>query len=246
MGKLKSYSAKTNQGPYLQVNEDELDVDLVNNLYVVYDGLGGSGIGDVAVKAAKDGVRQFYGKVGGDADATMPFYFSHKYLIEGNALINAFHFAHEDLKARNGQQDLSRRGAVSAVGMCLADNVATLVGTGNCMALLYRRGHLEMALGPDNGKMLAHDNFTPQYHSYPMSGMGLFDDLHIQVRELRLLKDDLVLLVTDGAYARVREEEIRSIIERKGMGLKDRAQELFALANSRGNMDNQTALLLQF
>ena len=39
MIRLKSYSAKSHQGPYLQVNEDAVLVDYANRLAIVMDGL---------------------------------------------------------------------------------------------------------------------------------------------------------------------------------------------------------------
>src|SRR5690554_2697171 len=99
--KLKSYTAKTHQGPYLHINEDEVDVDLRNKIYMLIDGFGGSGIGDRVAKEVKETIKRFYTRVGGDPDSTLPFFFSHKYLIEGNALINSMHYAHSLIKKDN-------------------------------------------------------------------------------------------------------------------------------------------------
>ena len=71
---LKSYSAFSEQGPYLQVNEDAVEVDLINHLFLLLDGFGGSSVGDKAVQFVKDTVKKFYTKVGGDPDSTLPFY----------------------------------------------------------------------------------------------------------------------------------------------------------------------------
>ena len=61
--RLKSFSAQTTQGPYLQLNEDAYDHDLNTNLYMVLDGFGGSGIGDRAVSLLKENVKKFYTKL---------------------------------------------------------------------------------------------------------------------------------------------------------------------------------------
>ena len=79
---LKSYSAHTNQGPSLQVNEDGYDIDLVNNLFMVMDGFGGSGIGDKSMTQLMNDIKLFYSRVVADPESTMPFFFSHKFLIE--------------------------------------------------------------------------------------------------------------------------------------------------------------------
>ena len=46
MIQLKEYVALSSQGPFLQINEDMVDVDLSNNLFMLLDGFGGSGVGD--------------------------------------------------------------------------------------------------------------------------------------------------------------------------------------------------------
>ena len=246
MNKVKAYFSKTDQGPYLQVNEDEVDVDLVNNLYVLYDGLGGHGIGDRAAREAKKVIRNFYGRVGGDPDSTMPFFYSPRYLIEGNSLINSFHYAHSEVKKLNLDCDLSQMAAVSALGVCLSEGVATLVSSGNILALLYRQGHLNTLIAPDNAHYLGKDDYFGHFLSYPQSALGLFDDLQLQVREWRPFEDDVLLLLTDGAYNRLNFDEIKYIIDKKALGLGEKINEMFTLVNNRGNKDNQSALVLQF
>ena len=71
------------------------------NYFLIFDGFGGSNIGDRTVHKLKDSIKSFYTKIGNDSDATLPFYYSYKYLIEGNALINSMHYAHMVLKKEN-------------------------------------------------------------------------------------------------------------------------------------------------
>jgi serine/threonine protein phosphatase PrpC len=80
----------------------------------------------------------------------------------------------------------------------------------------------------------------------PLSGFGLFPDLYYQVKELRIFKDDIVVLMTDGVYARLVEDEIKAILNKSKLDLKKKILELFSLSNGRGNMDNQTAMVLEF
>lgn len=245
MAKLKSYSARTDQGPYLQINEDGQDIDLINNLFLIFDGFGGSNVGDAAVKKAKETIKKFYTKIGGDPDSTLPFYYSHKYLLEGNALINSMHYAHALIKDENVTKSMNERGGTSVIGASLSDNIMTLASTGNCLAYLYRRGHLSIISKPDNHEFLGHDNYEPYFYSAPTSGIGLFEDLHLDVNEVRILPDDLIVLMTDGVYSRVPHKEVEYIIE-KSLSSNKKIDELFELANSRGNLDNQTTIFLQF
>ena len=242
MIKLKSYSVKTDQGPYLQLNEDGLEIDLLNKLFLLFDGFGGSGVGDKSVQLLKETIKNFYTKVGNDPDATLPFYFSPKYLIEGNALINAMYYAHNLLKTENKEKEMSARGGASAVGVAFAENILTFAATGNCQALLFRRGNITTVTYPD---ILSVD-YMNYLHTCPMSGFGLFNDLHLQIREVKVQEGDLVLLMTDGAYARLTSKELKHLILEANLSAKERIERIFALANERGNIDNQSAVLLQF
>lgn len=244
--KLKSYTAKTDQGPYLQINEDDVDVDLRNKLYQIFDGFGGSGVGDKAVQEIKSTVKKFYTRLGGDPDSTLPFYYSPKYLLEGNALINSMHYAHSLIKKENQKKEMNQRAGASGVCISQAANVLTFASTGNISGFIYRKGHLDKLVSPDSLMGLARDDYNPYFYSSPMSGFGLFDDLHLHIQEFRVSEDDLIILLTDGVYSRIDLDEMKYILDKKEQMSADKVNELFELANSRGNMDNQSALFLQF
>ncbi len=246
MIELKSYGLLTHQGPHLNLNEDLAEVDLVNNLFMIIDGFGGSNIGDKAAMIVRDSIKRSYTKIAGDPDSTLPFFYSHKYLIEGNALINALHVAHQNICRENENKNMNNRGGASVIGAALAENVLSLVSTGNCIAFLYRKGNLSNEILPDSLRSLSRDRFSSFLHTAPMSGIGLFDDLHYQVRELKISAGDLVILLTDGIYARLEENEIKYTIEKNLESELEIIKELMKLANERGNLDNQSALLLQF
>ena len=61
--RLKAYAAQTHQGPYLQVNEDGYDFDFDHELFMIFDGFGGSGVGDKAVDKLKQDIRYFYSEL---------------------------------------------------------------------------------------------------------------------------------------------------------------------------------------
>lgn len=244
--KLKSYHAKTDQGPYLNLNEDAVEVDLANGLFMIFDGFGGGGVGDQAVSLVKDSIKNFYTKVGQDPEATMPLFYSHQYLIEGNALINAMKIAHSQLTNKNTSLGMDKRGGVSAVCVSLSDSLATLASVGNCMAVLFRRGKTRLVANPQNFELLSMDHYEKEFLTAPISAFGLFEDLHIQLSELRLAKGDMLVLLTDGIYGRLETSEIMDVLNDKSMVVQDRVEEVFSLANNRGNLDNQSILILNF
>lgn len=243
---LKSYAAKSHQGPYLQVNEDGVEVDLVQRLYMIFDGFGGSHIGDKTVQFLKENIKRFYSKIGGDPDATLPFFYSSKYLLEGNALINSMQYAHSLLKKENMTKPMHERGGSSAIVIAQSENILTLVSTGNMGAWLFRRGTLQRLLLPDSMENIASDARERSLYTTPLSAFGLFDDLHLRTVEVRPQEGDKIVLLSDGAYARVNDDELRYMLEVKNGSDLERIQELFRVVNSRGNLDNQTCLFLNF
>jgi serine/threonine protein phosphatase PrpC len=246
MIELKSYAVKTHQGPHLNLNEDFAEADLANNLFMIIDGFGGSGIGDRASKIIRDSLKRSYAKVSSDPDSTLPFFFSHKYLIEGNALINALHLAHQNVSRDNSSKSMNNRGGASVLAAAMSENLVSLISTGNCGAYLYRKGNLSCEILPDSLQSLSRDHFSTYLHTAPMSGVGLFEDLHFQMKELKISPGDIVLLLTDGVYARLNTIEIQYTIEKNLDSELEIINELFQLANERGNLDNQSALILQF
>lgn len=246
MTKLKSYSMRTYQGPFLNINEDDVQVDLQNQLFFILDAFGGSNIGEKVLKLIKKSVLNFFNKFGGDPDCTMPFYFSHKYLVEGNALINAMNYAHDQVKEMNLAVEMAYRGGASGILCVLTENILTLASTGNCIAYLIRRGKLEHVSLPDSLSQFAQDDHNLQYQTSPLSAFGLFNDFHTTMTEISITDGDLVLLMTDGAYSRINFRELNDIINKVEFSDQEKIDEIFALANSRGNKDNQSAMILHF
>jgi serine/threonine protein phosphatase PrpC len=246
MVELKSYGILSNQGPHLNINEDVVDIDLTHKLFMIIDGFGGSNIGDVAANIAKESIKRSYTKIASDPDSTLPFFYSHKYLIEGNALINAFQIAHQAMVRENDPKPLSKKGGASVLVGAMAENVMTFVSTGNCMLYLYRQGHLSSIINPDTMVALNRDNFSKFHQTIPLSGLGLFEDLHYQVREVKIANGDILIFLTDGIYGRLDETEIKFNVERNIDREVELLKSLSKLSNERGNLDNQSGLVLQF
>ena len=99
---------------------------------------------------------------------------------------------------------------------------------------------------PDSLADFSQDDYNQEFYSSPMSGLGLFDDIHLNTKELKILNDDIILLLTDGAYSRIKIKEIKYILDKNDLSFSDKIVEIFNLVNSRGNLDNQSAILLKF
>lgn len=243
---LKRYSAATSQGPYLQINEDDHHVDILNNLFLVFDGFGGSNVGDRSVSLLKENISKFYTQMSSDPDSTLPFFFGQRYLLEANVLINAIYNAHNILQKDNMPRELSQKGGASSICSCMSENIMTLISVGNCAALLMRNGHLEKLLIPDDMKYLSSESLSDNFHSVPMSAFGLYENLQLNVKELRITEGDKILFMTDGAYGRLKDEELTYLLMDSSLNLSHKIKKIFSMANGRGNLDNQTTIILEF
>jgi serine/threonine protein phosphatase PrpC len=243
---LKSYGVYSHQGPHLNINEDLAEIDLVNNLFMVIDGFGGSNIGDNTALLAKEIIKRSYTKIASDPDSTLPFFYTHKYLIEGNALINSLQAAHQAILRENDSKSLSQKGGASVLVGAMAENVMTFASTGNCNLFLYRQGHLKQIIIPDTIETLSRNRSSNYFLTMPMSGLGLFEDLHYQIKEVKITEGDVLIFLTDGIYSRLDEAELKYAIEKNLDKELEIIKNLVKLSNERGNLDNQTALVLQF
>ncbi len=243
---LKAYAAQTHQGPYLQVNEDGYDFDFDNQLYMIFDGLGGSGLGDTCVERLKQDVKQFYTQLSDDPNATMPLYYNPRNTLEENSLINSLLNAHQKIYQSNSDKPINQRAAASGILATMSESLLVLLGVGNCVAYHFRKGRLNKLITEDTLQFLSKDQFEYKFRTIPFSAIGMYPDVNYQLKEVRVSDGDQVILMTDGVYGYVSEEELAYTMTSAAPDLAFRVNSLLKLSNSRGNTDNQTIMILEF
>lgn len=244
--RLKAYAAQTHQGPYLQVNEDAYDFDFDNDLFMIFDGFGGSGLGDRAVDRLKQEIKTFYTQISDDPNATMPLYYNPRNLLEGNAILNSMMNAHQNLLKSNLDKPVNQRAGASAIVAVRAESLLVVVGVGNCCAYHFRQGKLSKIIVEDTFQNLSKDQFESRFRTSPMNALGMYPEMGHQLREVRLAEGDKIVLMTDGVYAQVNEDELLYTLNKSSPDANERVNSLLKLSNSRGNTDNQTAVILEF
>lgn len=244
--RLKSYAAQTHQGPYLQINEDGYDFDFDNELYLIIDGFGGSGVGDRAVEKLKSEIKHFYGKISHDPNATMPLYYNPRNLLEGNAILNSLLNAHFNLLKSNHEKPINQRAGASLIAAVRAESILVLVGVGSCVAYHFREGKLHKIISEDTFMPLSRDPSRARFTNSPMNALGMYPEMGQQLKEIRLAEGDKVVLLSDGVYGTLNEDEILYVLNKSAPDAQERINSLLKLSNDRGNLDNQTAMILEF
>ena len=242
--KVSSYFAKTNQGPYLNINEDDILIDLNNMIFAIFDGFGGSSIGDHAVELSKNVFHSFFTKISNDPEATLPFFYSEQYALETNALVNALFMAHEELLKENSEREMMDRGAVSTCSAMISGNTLSLASIGNCMVCLFRDGYLSLLNSPDTLVPFGGNYENNISKTFPLSAIGLFKDFPVKIEEFLLKDNDKMIFLSDGAYSRLTFEELEGVARHYSKDDKSLAEHLMATTNDRGNLDNQSVIVL--
>lgn len=244
MIELESYYAKTDQGPYLNINEDDIHVDLINKVFFLIDGFGGGTVGEQAVAVFKEKIVSFFNKVSGDPDSTMPHFFNSNYLLETNALINAFHIGHEAILKLNENKDMNERGGLSCIGLILSENIASVVSIGNCASILYRSGKATVLSNPDIISPFGNLENNLNFKTFPTSSIGMFEYINPKIWEVSLRKEDKVCLLSDGVYSHLSLDDIKNIIDTRKKDDQESVKKMFQLSSERGNLDNQSVIIV--
>ena len=176
----------------------------------------------------------------------MPLYYNPRNLLEGNAILNSLINAHQNLFKSNSEKPVNQRAGSSAVVAARSDSLMVLVGVGNCCAYHYRQGTLSKIITEDTLKYLSKTQFDSRFRTSPMNAMGMYPELGYQMREVRLMEGDKILLMTDGLFGSISEKEILHHLNRSASDAQERVNSLLKLSNSHGNLDNQTAMILEF
>jgi len=244
--KLKSYCALTHQGPFLEVNEDTYDFDLDHQLFFIIDAFGGAGIGDKAAAKLKEDLRTNINQLTDDPDATMPLYWSPRWPIEGNALINAMIKSHQSLYKTNSQMGLNKRAGASLACAIKTGDLLVLSQVGNTSIYLSRHGKTSSLFHPDTHQYYSADPQGPAALRYPVGAFGFFQELTWTMREVKIHEGDKFLFVSEGISPRLELQEISHILGRNDADSQNKLNDLLKLSNERGNYSNQTAMILEF
>jgi serine/threonine protein phosphatase PrpC len=242
---LKKYSAITDQGPYLNTNEDGYLYDLSSKLFVVADGFGGAGIGDVTTQKTLEYVKNFYGKISDDLDSTMPFFYNQNYLLEGNGLMNSLINTHQMIWKENKDKALNERGGCSLIALCQAESILISFCIGNLKQVLVRSGESYTVHHGQRFGHLTRDSYNSSLCNFPTTAIGMYQDFEHQIGEYRVREGDTFVVMTDGVYQYLSAREIEQVIS-SDRDLAEKSQQLLAMSNERGNLDNQTVLVLQY
>src|SRR3989440_2264425 len=143
-----NYAAKTDVGMKRDNNEDNLLVFPEQNLFAVFDGMGGHAAGEVASAIAVNEVKEFFTHTGMDEDATWPFKAERDKNYDENRTLTAIKLANRRIIEQSEQDGAKKNMGTTAVMVHFverngADAKAVVAHVGDSRVYLFREGELQ-------------------------------------------------------------------------------------------------------
>jgi protein phosphatase len=214
---------------------------------VVSDGMGGALAGDVASRMAVDSVREMLiGTEGEEACAPdMP-------LVE--CLKNATVYANLAIHLRS-QEDARCAGmGATFTGAAVKGDGLDLVQVGDSRGYIIRKEQIRLATKDqslvqqlvDVGQISETEAETHMFRNVILQALGAQSDITPVTGKIRLRRDDILLLCSDGLSGKLKGEDIQQIVVKSNGDLAQACKALIDEANIRGGEDNITVVLARF
>ena len=218
-------------------------------VFVVSDGMGGALAGDVASRMAVETVREMLvgsedGSTAGCDDPTT--------LVE--CLRNATIYA--NMAIHNKSQEDTRCSGMGATftGAAITGDMLDLVQVGDSRAYVMREDEIKLATKDqslvqqlvDVGQISEQEAETHMFRNVILQALGAQKELTPVSCRIKLRRDDLLLLCSDGLSGKLRSEDMSAIINAANGDLAAASTGLIAEANNRGGEDNITVVLARF
>jgi protein phosphatase len=209
---------------------------------VVSDGMGGALAGDVASRMAVETVRDMLADDDddGEMDST---------LVE--SLKNATDYANFAIHRRS-QEDphCSGMGATLTAAAITREGVS-LIQVGDSRGYVIRGEQIKLATKDqslvqqlvDVGQISEQEAETHMFRNVILQALGAQPELQPVTGLVRVFRDDLLLLCSDGLSGKLRAEDMLRIISESDGDLVRACEALVGEANERGGEDNITVVL---
>lgn len=238
-------NAETPPADLLRVEVGEKGVVLV-----VSDGMGGALAGDVASRMAVETVRDMLAGGGDEGEAEAEGVCDPNTPL-AECLRNATDYANFAIH-RKSQEDprCSGMGATLTAAAITSEGVS-LIQVGDSRGYVIRGDHIKLATKDqslvqqlvDVGQISEQEAETHMFRNVILQALGAQPDLAPVMGLVRVYRDDLLLLCSDGLSGKLRSEDMLEIIAESDGDLARACNALVDEANERGGEDNITVIL---
>lgn len=243
----RSIAGLTDVGQVRKVNEDSFLINNHAQLYVIADGMGGHGSGDVASQLAVETLEQCI------TSESVSKALAHKNISASQAqalihqsIVDANQRIYQE-NVKNGHPDGTGMGT-TLVGFCVFGDTNQAISFNVGDSRLYEQIDANLAQITTDHTMYRHWEETGRIGPSPprniiMRAVGLFDDIEIDMAILTLSADATYLICSDGLTGMVSDSQIASVLAERYDAEKIN-KILIQQANDQGGTDNISVITL--
>lgn len=240
-------SALSDVGKTRRFNEDFFALSHEHRLFLVADGMGGHGNGEVASRLVVQAIREHFDETEPKADAKR----SHAHPARLGHLIEAVKAANRRVLGEVEKDRALVGMGTTLVALLMDQGTATVGHVGDSRAYRLRGGELELLTNDHtwvNEQVTAGNISETQARSHPFKSvvtraLGGDQEVDVEVREIQAAPGDLYLLCSDGLSSMVPDETIHERLA-SGRPLEEICRDLVSEANAKGGRDNVTVILV--
>lgn len=235
---------RTDKGQRRETNEDSLFVMPEQNIYIVADGVGGHNSGEVASMMAVKHIAEYI--------KLNPINDRNNYDYIRTYFYNCLRHVNELIykAAKNSAEHAGM--ATTAVILCLSDQKAFFVNIGDSRAYLIRNHSIEQITEDHTfvNALLKEGSITKEEaDNHPQKNMitralGGEEKILPDFYEMDILKQDIILLCTDGLYGEISQKDI-ALMASEACSMSRLSADLVDMANKNGGNDNITIICIK-
>ena len=232
---------KSDKGLKRSNNEDACFVFLADKVYLVADGVGGGNAGEIASRTAVKEIANYI-EDHPLAEAT------NKYAVV-NYLQACLDKTNEEIFEKARRYEENKGMATTAAIVYIKGGKAYIANVGDSRVYLYRNGEL-VQLTEDHtyvntllnaGIISQEQAAVDERKNVITKALGAEDTVEPDFFQLEIVKNDILILCTDGLYDEVDERSMKTILE-KDISMSDVCAEMVDAANKNGGHDNITII----
>ena len=126
------------------------------------------------------------------------------------------------------------------------ENSFHCVSVGHCLGVKVSNDDLSPFFLPDSNYSFSMMKYEKNAQVFPYSFLGEKQDFSYSVKTIDLCEGESVFLMTDGIFQRVSGIELLSLFQTNKGNPSELCDMVLALANDRGNKDNQSIVILEY
>jgi protein phosphatase len=240
-------------------NEDNLLVFPEQNVFAVFDGMGGHAAGEVASAIAASEVKEFFEFTGKDEDATWPFKGDRERTYDENRAVTAIKLANARIIEQSAQDGAKKNMGTTAVMVHFVERGgagprALVAHVGDSRVYLFRSGALQRITIDHSlveeylrlGKITEEEAKSFPQKNVILRALGQQKQVEVEINVWEPQAGDIFLLCSDGLSGMITDAAMQGILQKQGRDLDVAAKKLIDAANANGGADNVTVILAQY